>query len=221
MTKSAIEDNITVHDAFGMVSFSRWTSGSAHAFVGSKIRHDRGITLRVQEAEQHLNLNREWWFPTKTIVELNLSEAQFAELITSLNAGSGVPCTLQHYTKNGKFIKASEPVFEAEADKISGEVKADLAEIDQKLSEALASVDAILKQPSIRKKDMEHIREALRVAASVMSSSVPFAVDQFIRALEQAVTSAKADIEQFAQHRASALGLVSSDLPQPKLIEKK
>lgn len=218
---SAMDNDRTSHPAFGMVSFSRWTSGGAHNFVGSRIRHDRGITLKISEADQIRNLNREWWMPGKIVCELQLSEAQFAELITSLNAGSGVPCTLNHYSRDGKFISVEPPEFEPEGKKVSNEVRSDLDEISQKLQTALDSVDGILKQPTVRKKDLEQIREALRLATQLMTSSIPFAVDQFSRAIEKAVSSAKADIEQFTQHRAIAFGIANGEMPKPQLIEHK
>lgn len=215
------ENEETNHPAFGMVSFSRWTSGGAHNFVGSRIRHDRGITLKITGAKQVRNLNREWWFPEKIICELQLSEAQFAELITSLNAGSGVPCTLNHYSKDGKFISVEPPEFEPEGEKVGKEVKADLSDISDRLQTALNSVDGILKQPSIRKKDLEEIRETLRLATQLMDSSIPFAVDQFTKAVEKAVVAAKSDIEQFTNNRAIALGITNGEMPKPELIEAK
>lgn len=85
------------HPSFGMLSFSRAHGGHSNLF-GSSIQHRDTIHMVLKEGTVSRDLNEDWYFGGPEIVEVEMSQSQFAELITSMNMGSGVPCTI-------KFIK--------------------------------------------------------------------------------------------------------------------
>src|SRR5882672_7065002 len=90
------------HESYGMVGLSRFTCGGEGLnLFGSSIQHSSGMRLRVMHGEKRRDLNREWYSGRDTIVEITLSPAQFAELITTPNCGQGVPCTLNFVTGEG------------------------------------------------------------------------------------------------------------------------
>lgn len=82
----------TKHKSFGMVSFTR-THGYANLF-GSDFRHRNYITIRVQRASCEHKLSRDWYYGEQELVEIFISETQLTQLITSLNTGDGVTCTI-------------------------------------------------------------------------------------------------------------------------------
>ena len=105
------------HPAYGLVQFSRQHGGSKKLF-GSQIRSDTTIALRIFEGEvQHeLSYDRYSHAKNRPIIEVVLSAAQFAELLTTMNMGSGVPCTIEY--RDGKDVPPIPETDKAEAQKI-------------------------------------------------------------------------------------------------------
>jgi hypothetical protein len=81
------------HPAFGQISASRVT-GSTTLF-GSDFLHQHYVTIKVNRAELNRDLSRDWHFQREEIVEVALSEAQWATFVSSMNVGAGSQCTIQ------------------------------------------------------------------------------------------------------------------------------
>jgi hypothetical protein len=89
------KETIRKHPAFGMIGAARVQSMGTWLF-GSPIKHRGFIILRIQEAEEHHRLNSDWHYANKLTTEVWLSEAQWASFVSTLNIGSGVPCTISY-----------------------------------------------------------------------------------------------------------------------------
>jgi hypothetical protein len=70
------------HDSFGLIHFGKWSSGGAQTFFGSDIRHDRGIRMTVMSAGRERSLHTDRFYEEDVIMTADLTELQFAELIT-------------------------------------------------------------------------------------------------------------------------------------------
>ena len=92
------------HESYASISVTR-VSGGAKGFYGSRIPHDRWINLRINHGYAKRDLNTTYFLEGSRILELRMTEAQFAELITGLNV-SRVPCTLEYL--EGKTFEEPE-----------------------------------------------------------------------------------------------------------------
>ena len=81
--------------AYGMLSFSRVSGGDPNLF-GSSVEHDHKISLVLKRGEVSRDLNSDWYMGNETLFEVEMSYSQFAELISSMNVGDGVPVTIRH-----------------------------------------------------------------------------------------------------------------------------
>lgn len=90
------------HESFGMLGFYRSSVTSANLF-GSSIKHQHTIRMTLKKAEKGRSLNRDWYSGRGEIVEVEMSQNQFAEMITSMNVGDGVPVTIRRL--NGKTME--------------------------------------------------------------------------------------------------------------------
>lgn len=88
------------HESYGQVSFNRISCTPPLDLYGSNLKHGNIISLSIRRSTKNRNLNRDTYYGGEEIVEVKLSSAQFAELLTSLNVGSGVPCTISHIFYN-------------------------------------------------------------------------------------------------------------------------
>ena len=90
----------TTHPAFAQITASRV---SGHSILyGSDFDHNHYVTISISRSELCRNLSNDWYHSREELIEVALSEAQWATFVSSMNQGSGVACTLQHF--NGKMI---------------------------------------------------------------------------------------------------------------------
>ena len=91
-------DHKEIHPAYSVLQLSR-VSENAQLF-DSEFQHQHFITMRIAPAEVTRRLSNNWIYSnSNSYIEVEMSEAQFATAISSLNNGSGTPCTLKRLLK--------------------------------------------------------------------------------------------------------------------------
>lgn len=96
------DEEIITHPAFAQISASR-VSGGTYLY-GSDFQHHNYVTISIKLSESHQRKGsgRDWAFGREEILEVALSEAQWATFVSTMNVGDGVQCTLSR--KNGSFV---------------------------------------------------------------------------------------------------------------------
>lgn len=94
------EEIKTTHPAFAQIAASR-VNGST-VLYGSDFVHYAAIRIRIHTSTQYRSLAHDRYHERENLVEVELSEAQWAHFISSLNMGSGSPCTLT--SLGGKMV---------------------------------------------------------------------------------------------------------------------
>lgn len=92
------------HPSYGMIRFARSSiGGSGTALFGSSIMHNNVIRLSISKGMMEREGNEDWFLAgtdiNDMIVEVEMSYTQFAEAITSLNIGEGIPVTIRRAGK--------------------------------------------------------------------------------------------------------------------------
>lgn len=83
------------HASFGLIQASR-TSGQVRLFGSAIPSHQHFISLSIARAKRiRTGLGVVHYARTGEVLKVSLSELQWAELITSLGSGDGVPCTIE------------------------------------------------------------------------------------------------------------------------------
>ena len=93
------------HPSFGMLSFNRTHGGHSNLF-GSSIQHNDTIHMVLKEGVVIRGLNDDRYVGEDEILEVEMSQSQFAELITSMNVGTGTPCTIKYLRGKGRINEA-------------------------------------------------------------------------------------------------------------------
>lgn len=197
----------TTHPSFAQVSASR---RSGHlALYGSDFVHNNHVVLSISTSELHRDLSRDWRFDREKLIEIALSEAQWATLVSSLNVGSGVPCTLQWH---GERIPAL-PMPSSRADQFGNEMQKDFAEAIESIDTLLASIDD-MKVSKVKK---DEIRRNAEVARSKLTSAAPFVASQFGEHMEEVVEAAKVEVHGYTQNLIARAGLhaMTSNVSDP------
>ena len=202
-----MQETIMKHPSYGMLSFHRVT-GAATPLFGSSIQHRDTIRLTLKEGEVKRSLNKDWYFGGKELFEVEMSLSQFAELITSLNMGDGIPVTILS-TETQKRIKSCP--FESKAELHQKEFQEHLRKTYEKSRVLLRQVkERFSTKKALTKKEKEEILTTLTILSNDIGSNIDFQLKQFQEQMEKTVQEAKGEIEAFYQNRvmeASKQGL--------------
>jgi len=194
------------HPSYGLVSISRITGGSgARRLFGSPLANHYGtIRLSIGTAKWIHGLHHDRYYGSLRgeHIEVEMSAAQFADMITSLNMGSGTPCTIRHLT--GVQIPPP-PDYATEAEHIRDNFEGSLDKYKAKARTYRKKIEDLTSKLSTKAK--EEIRIALDVIEDQLSSNVPFVVKQFQEATTRITSAAKAEVDAFVTGVVRAAGL--------------
>lgn len=186
------------HPSYGMIAFNRSMGGRPVRLFGSPLEEHYG-TVRIvigsgTRIHEH-NMDRYHGSLRGEHMEVEMSAAQFAEVLTSMNQGSGIPCTIRYIA--GVRIE-DPPAVKTETRKIQSEFKETIDGYAAKAKEYAAEIMTLCER--LPAKTRERIRINLDVIRQQLTSNVPFVLKQFTEATTRVVTAAKHEIDQFAQH---------------------
>ncbi len=182
------------HPAFGMIGASR-VSGHAVLF-DSDVEHQHFVILRIGRATRKRDLHRDWIHSGNRadIVEVAMSEAQWASMISSMNT-SGVPCTIRRTEKDGDVPGLD---FESRLDLTHKEVA---ARTQEALAEVLEAFEAVKEKPT-----KANIRQ-LEIRMGNLPANMRFAATSLTEHAETVVQKTRADVEAFVINKARQVGL--------------
>lgn len=184
--------------SYGLAVFRR-VHGSPRYVFGSELRHHDTIRLIIRRAVVQRDLSHEWFFGKQELVEVEFSPTQFASLITTMNVGDGVPCT----------IKALDnvPVPHEPDEGVRTKFDRDLKEKAREAIAPLKEVRKLLETLNLSAKARNAVVEALTIAEMEVASNMPFLVRQFEEAMDNVVTDAKGQMEAFVMGAIERTGL--------------
>lgn len=194
------------HPSYGILHINRTTSTGAVRLFGSPLATHYGtIRLTVSKGKWIHGLHHDRYFGmNKDFIEIEMSAAQFADAITSLNIGSGTPCTIRYV--DGKRVE-NPPDHATEAEHIRDNFEDSLGKYAEKAHTYRKKIEELTSKLSAKAKD--EIRIALDVMEQQLTSNVPFVVKQFQEATTRVTTAAKAEVEAFVTGVVRAAGLAS------------
>jgi len=188
------------HPSYGMIGFSRTHGGGKRRLFGSAIRdHHTTIFMRVARGEVQHDLSRDWYYgESQSLIEVELSAHQFAELLTSMNMGSGVPCTIRRV--DGKRIE-DPPFREVEVEQISIAFEERLKEKTAKFIDILTDAYKKLSTPGpIKATEKKHWAGVIENIKMELQSNIPFAVTSYEEAADKIKVASKAEVDAFLTH---------------------
>lgn len=210
----------------GAETHESWISVNANKVSGqtrlfdSEITHQHWVRVRVTRCSRHRDLNRDWLSPDlSTLVEFDMSEAQWGAFVSSFGNGSAVPATLVLLANEGV---PSAP-FESRLDESHREVK---EAGDRALTEIQAAYNELAEAfaAGAGKKDLREKIGTLGNRLGKAPLNMEFAAKSLTEHVEKVVTKAKFDIEAVAlASRASGDGfaglLAAPDSGRDAVIE--
>lgn len=188
------------HPAFGQIGASR-VSGDTTLY-GSDFIHHHFVKISINRSQLNRDLSRDWEFAREELVEVWLSEAQWASFVCSMNVGMGVPCTLNRVM--GERMPAI-PLRKQE-NVVRRELKETIAEAALTIQQTIDSINGELGT-ALSDKKKRAILEHLNRLERVMSDHLPFAARSFEKLMEKTVEKAKVEVNAYMQNAVVRAGL--------------
>ena len=181
------------HESYGLVQFNRVT-GTFRNLFGTNVDSNNAISLRIKRAQVDRHLNTNWYHERDEIIEVILSPNQFSELLTTMNYGSGVPCTIKRM--QGKTME-EPPIELSNVEKVREEFKERCDELDGVMDEFGQKIVEIMNKKSILKGDREDVVNHLKMLHREVKSNFPYVLKCFNESTEDIVKDAKAVVDSF------------------------
>jgi hypothetical protein len=191
------------HPSFGTVSISRGTCSESMNLFGSSLKQRSFIELKISHAELMRDLNRDVVFGRNTIISVYMSPSQFADMVTSLNIGEGVPCTINYMSGN----KIPEPILENKRVQFDNEFAELIADVMSDTNENVENIKQILNKNSLGKHDRENILKEIGFLRRKIEGHIPFVKKQFTEQMDTTVIEAKNEIINLFEYKLKELGL--------------
>lgn len=191
------------HPSYGFVQVSR-VSGH-NALFGSPFKHQHFMTLTIGRSTRERSLGRDWHFGglSHGLVEVALSEAQWAHMVSSVGMGGGVPCTLR-YVGN----EAMEPCPEqAEVERFHEDIQRDTEHAMKFMQDAITKMQALADDKAPTKEKRKEVLSALVTAQKKLIDSAPFVVKQLTEHMDTVVHAAKTEVEAYVHSTIVEAGI--------------
>jgi hypothetical protein len=214
------EERFPEHESYGLVTWSR-VQGKARLF-GSPIEPNHFISLRVSDGVRRHGLGDSRYSDGKIQVEIQMSETQFAEFITTPNRGVGTPCTYR-YKREGGQLKTCDPPprQETEASATRRHFEEDVQETMASLKSTRRRIEKLIDETRLGAKRKEEIRDEIHGLLRMFEDSAPFMMARFEENAQKVIGSAKAEITQHARLVAHEVGVetLRASVPNVPLLE--
>jgi len=202
-----VSETRTTHPAYAMIGASR-VSGRTNLYA-SDFKHQNYMTISIRRSELHRGLNRDWHFGREELIEVALSESQWATFVSAPNVGSGVPCTLEYF--QGKLVPGL-PQPPSRVDQFDAEIQERLKKCLKTLDDGIAAVQEV----GLSKVKQDKLASIFKGVRTEIMSNLPFVAEQFSEHMEDTVEKAKQEVHGYmlqAMNRAGLSALNGGTMP--------
>jgi hypothetical protein len=178
---------------------------------GSQIRTGNPISMTIKNAVVEHDGDRQWFFAKDLILEIEMTSAQFADAITSLNIGDGVPCTIRYIRGEGK---KQPPLYESKIETHHKGIKERIGKTMDKAKNYQVKAEKILnKKGALTIKERKELTGYMISMMQEVCENLPFIAGQLAKVMDETKSQAKAEIEAFV------IAVTSSNMSQTKIID--
>ena len=206
--------------SYGLIGASRVSSSAfGRELFMSDVTVNNFIELKISQASVSRGYGRDWTSAEKSIIKVYITPVQWAEMLTCLNVGDGVPCTIA-FTENDGYIKYKP--LPSKIDMIEQESVKELDKAQENIKDVISVLESAKGKGSLTKKQIAECIETLKKSQYV-SSNTSFIREQAKEEIGRMVTQAKAQVSEFIDHKIYSTGInaLKEGFVSPELIEER
>lgn len=204
------------HPSFGLAQLNRTqSSGTLFGSSLTMIQNTVRLTIHTNVELIRGDTGDRYYPHGRSAIEVEFSAAQFAEFVTTMNVGFGVPCTVRRF--NGEIIK-TPPSLEAEAVKQRKVFGDKMRASVEGLKKHARELRDYLSNSNIPKKHWDPLTKPIQQMLDEVGVNSEFWMELFEEATEKVVKEAKSEVDAFvtsAIHRAGLEHLQGLAAPKP------
>lgn len=189
------------HPAYGSIRVTR-ASGHQRLF-GSSFDHQHYMIVTVNRASLHRSLSTDRHHSRDELVEVHLSEAQWARFISGVGIGNGTPCTISAV---GGINMADMP-RRNETEEFEKDLRKEAVRTSKYLDEAIAAMAALADDKAPTKAKRQEVLAKLQTARQHMTDHMPFTVQQLAEKMEVIVQDAKIEVDAYVNNTVVEAGI--------------
>ena len=194
--------HVEEHESYGIIRGCRRQKSVGGTLFGTSTNHMHTISISISTATHKRDLNNDWIHAKEQLIEIEISENQFAQFITNMNT-EGVPCTIRHLNRE----KVADPPYISKEELFQKEFESKMKNLAIDLRKATETSTAILGKTNITKADRELLLKDIGNIINKVSTNIPFIREQFQEQLSDMINAAKIEMEAFAEQLIRQKGL--------------
>jgi hypothetical protein len=221
--KDAVGGYSETHPSYGIIGISRVQGRSV--LFGSEVQHMHFISLTISEASRHVNTPREFLMADRKLIRIEMTDSQFAQMITSPNQGDGVACTIDCFagddgqpwlTNYGGRPSPPQPEHYTKRYKDAMGKRADL--ISDGLKTAKEKADRLFSgEDKPTKANLKELSDSLRMAQMNLDQNLPYVMEEMEEGVEKRMAAAVSEFESYVAFSLQAKGLEDLASQSPRL----
>jgi hypothetical protein len=211
------------HPSYGCIGLNQ-SSGRGVLF-GSEVVHQHFISLTISEARRVVDEPREFVMPERELIQVEMTQAQFAEMITSPNRGGGTPCTIARFTgddgepwvhpRHGGRPSPPDPEPYTQRYKSAMGERAD--KVVEFIAKAKSMIDELMDgKTKPTKATLGALQSALHMAKMNIESNLPYVMEEMEEGIEKRMATAINEFESYVAFSLQTKGLqhLAADAPR-------
>ena len=199
------------HPSYAQVQIGRRYSGNRKLY-GSLVSTNTPIYLTICNSERVTNSYSEHYHATNEIIEIEMTPAQFSEMIVNLNNGDGVPVTVTHLMG----MNIPTPDNDLLGDRITSQVSTKFKSFSSTIDHLTTKAEELLtKKEPLKSLEKKELLSLLNRITMEINSNLPFLTTVINENIEKSTTHAKLEIDAMYSQVLTRLGVKTlEDLKQ-------
>lgn len=197
------------HPAYAIVNLTRISGGTD--LFDSSFTHQHFIGLSIKRAVKYSDGASDHIMGKEQLIEVWMSESQFARIITSMNMGSGGPCTLVRFNGTGIPGLAAEDRLTEHREMMQTKLT-DVMDAQLALGKQIKDWREAKHRPTLA--EMDELSTQMHLISSNFKANMGFYAQCLEEHMERVVDDAKTEIEAHVLKTAGRLGIDRDELPQ-------
>jgi hypothetical protein len=195
------QDEPDSHPSYAVVQVNR-PSGGASLFM-SPFTHQHYMTLSIHRATRNRSLSNDHVFSEVELIEVAMSEAQWAKFVSSAGMGGGTPCTLQRL--GGSLVQ--ECPQQADLHRFHDDVQKRMNAAAEGIVAAVEKAEKLLSSKSATKAEREALLNEVVKVKNQLTDGLPFVAKQLQERMEHIVMEGKVELDAYVNKTIQQAGL--------------
>jgi hypothetical protein len=206
--KRQVADREERHPAYAQIAASRYSGGTR--LYGSDFEHHNFMVVTIRRSKLQRGLAHDWPMAQDELIEVAMSESQWAAFVSTPNSGMGTQCTIRFYKPEGQIPGIVDQRQRSEHFTLEAQER--IADVVKRID----NLDKVIDGLKCSQKQKDELRKETYFARQQIESNLPYVARTFGEHMEKTVDRAKTEVHAYVENvirRAGVEALTGGQLP--------